>query len=226
MDPPQQNPRLLFNLSVRKPADGLWVMWKQAGGYTWDVKKGGLLWLAAFGDVVFNGGVPSQARIDVESRTEGLALKSLKGCEVATWAKPPGQRLTGSTDDLTTGEWRDMVYSFVSDRDGEVQISLMGRQHLSAVDRSWVPVWVYWDGITAEGAELVGGGFEELDATGVPVGWRGSLGQSFVVTDERVAFAGSRCVKTWHNGRFTQALTVSKDAPVTIRAKVRGEVLQ
>jgi len=226
IDPVEHNPRLLFNLSVRKPADELWVMWKQAGGYTWDVRKGGFLWLAAFGDVAFNAGVPSQARIDVESRTEGLTLKALKGCEVATWARPMGHRLTGSTTDLATGEWRDFVYSFVADRDGEVSISLMGRQHLSAVDGSWIPVWVYWDGITAEGAELVGGGFEELDAKGVPVGWGGSLGQAFVVTDERVAFAGSRCVKTWHNGRFTQALTVSKDAPVTIRTKVRGEVLQ
>ena len=58
------------------------------------------------------------------------------------------------------------VGGLVADRDGEVTISLMGRQHLSSVDRSWIPVWVYWDGMTAEGAELVGGGFEQLDKDG------------------------------------------------------------
>jgi len=106
-----------------------------------------------------------------------------------------------------------------------VQISLMGRQHLSAVDGRWIPIWVYFDDMAVEGAEFVNGDFEELDAQGRPVGWVSSLGEAFVITDEALAASGTRCVKAWHNGRFLQVLTVSKDIPVTIRAKVRGELL-
>jgi hypothetical protein len=223
VDPATRNPKLLFNLSARKPADNLWVMWKKGGGYTWDVKRGGFLWLAAFGDVTFNGGAASQARIDVLAVTEGMTLEALKGCEVATWSKPIGNRLTGSTGELKPGEWRDFEYSFVADRDGEVSVELMGRQQLSPVDQSWIPVWVYWDEMSGEGADLVNGGFEDLDAKGLPAGWANTLGQAFVVADAKVASAGSRCAKTWHNGRFVQKLTVKAGVPVIIRAKVRGE---
>ena len=188
-----------------------------------DVKQGGFLWLSAFGDVVFNAGIASQARIDVLAATEGMVLKGLKGCAVADWSKPVGGRLTGSSDDLKPAEWRDFEYSFVADRDGEVSVELMGRQQLSPADDSWIPVWVYWDEMSGEGAELVNGGFEDRDAKGAPAGWSHSLGQSFVVVDEKVAFAGSRCAKTWHNGRFTQKLAVKAGVPVVIRAKVRGE---
>jgi len=44
-----------------------------------------------------------------------------------------------------------------------------------------------------------------------------------VVTDAKVASAGSRCAKTWHNGRFVQKLTVKAGVPVIIRMKIRGE---
>jgi len=48
IDPHESNPRLLFNLSARKPASDLWAMWMQApGAHTHDVRKGGLLWLDA-----------------------------------------------------------------------------------------------------------------------------------------------------------------------------------
>ena len=41
-----------------------------------------------------------------------------------------------------------------------------------------------------------------------------------------VAAGGERCAKTWHNGRFTQNLQVKAGVPVTIRAMVRGEVME
>jgi len=224
--PAKTNPKLLFNLSVRKTADDEWVMWRPSKTYTWQVRKGGFLWLAAFGDVVFNGGVPSQARIDVTSGPDGPTLSALRGCEVATWSKPLGKRLTGSTDDLATTQWQDWEYSFSADADGAVSINLMGRGHYSAIDNSMIPVWVYFDAMGCEGAQLQNGDFEQVDSKGQPAGWKQSLQQAFLIADPAAAASGTRCVKTWHNGRFTQTIEVKQGLPVVIRMKVRGETAQ
>ncbi|MCD6360655.1 MAG: right-handed parallel beta-helix repeat-containing protein [Armatimonadetes bacterium] len=223
VDPASENPRMLFNLSVRKPADNLWVTWKQPRGYTWDVRHGGVLWLSAFGDVMLSGGMPSQARIDVRAVTEGVTLKPLKTCTVATGARPPGSRLTGSSDSLGT-EWEEFTYSFEADRDGTVRIELMGRAYINPVINDHVPVWTCWDDMTCTGAKLANGGFERIGADGVPVGWAANLHYPLLVTDPEAAHRGRRFAKTWHNGRFTQDLQVRAGVPVTIHAWVRGEV--
>lgn len=222
VNPKQRNPRLLFNLSVRKTADDLWVMWKRPGGTTWDVRKGGLLWLTPFGDLAFNGGIPSQARLDVTVDQPGLVLTAVAGCEVATWAKPPGSRIVCSGDDLPADTWREIRFSFTADRDGSVTLNLMGRQHLSPVDNRWIPVWTYWDEFRAEGCELVNGDFEQV-ADGRPVGWKPSLDPAWLVPGVSATPAGRFAVKSWHNGRMMQSVKVRGGQPVTIRAKVRGE---
>ncbi len=221
---PATHPRLLFNLSVRKPAGDLWVMWRGSRAHTWEVRRGGLLWLAAFGDVTFNGGIPAQARIDVQGLGEPpLTMKPDRGSEVATWAKPSGVRLTGDTDDLPSDEWREFEYSFVPDADGAVEMQLMGQGHMSATEGDYIPLWVYFDDVSVEGAELANGGFEERDAAGRPAGWANSEQGGFLVVDEGSAFSGECAVKVWHNGRFRQTIQVTAGAPVTIRAMVRAE---
>ena len=223
INPKQRNPRLQMNLSVRKPAGDQWVMLKQKGGYTWEVNNGAVLWLKPFGNVALGGKIPSQARFDVIAVTEGLTMKALKGCEVATWAKPLGSRLTGATGDLPADKWTDFVYSFVSDKDGKVRLELMGRQHISDADSQWVPVWTSYDRIAAEGAALTNGDFEDVGKDGTPVGWQRSLDKAFVLEDAKLAASGSRFVKAWHNGRFTQEIAVKAGQPVTLTARVRGE---
>ena len=37
--------KLLFNITVRKPGDSLWLMWQGTGGYSWQVEKAGWLHL-------------------------------------------------------------------------------------------------------------------------------------------------------------------------------------
>lgn len=221
IEPQKRNPQLLFNLSVRKPAGDLWVMWKKGGGFTWDVKNGGVLWLEPFGDIMLSGAQPSQARADVLAVTPELTLKAVKNCAVATWAKPLGSRLTTSGGDLPGGKWQDWEFSFVADRDGQVSLQLMGRDYLNPVSGTLAPVWTYWDAFTAEGTTLENGGFETVDAKSVPTGWTSSGG--LVLADPKVVAAGQRCAKTWHDGRLVQTLTVRRDQPVTIRVKVRGE---
>jgi len=51
LDPQEKQPRLLFNLSVRKPAGDLWVMWARGNSVaTWEVREGGMLQLQPFSD--------------------------------------------------------------------------------------------------------------------------------------------------------------------------------
>jgi hypothetical protein len=222
IDPKQRNPRLLFNLSVRKPAGDLWVMWKQGGGFTWEVHNGGVLWLEPFGDITLSGAEPSQARIDIVAATPGLTLRAVKNCEVATWAEPQGSRLSGETEDLA-GKWQPWEYAFAADRDGEVTLLLMGREYRNPLNDRLAPVWTYWDGFTAEGAEFGNGDLEAVDAQGKAVGW--TLNGGLLISDPNAAASGRHCLKTWHDGRFVKVLQVRKDQPVTIRVKVRGEAL-
>jgi hypothetical protein len=52
VEPRKLNQRILFNLSVRKPADDLWVMWmKGTSTTTWEVREGGVLLLPPFRDM-------------------------------------------------------------------------------------------------------------------------------------------------------------------------------
>ena len=43
---PNRQSRLAFNLSVRKTANDLWLMWQGTGSYTWEVAHAGFLELA------------------------------------------------------------------------------------------------------------------------------------------------------------------------------------
>ena len=225
IDPRDDRQRVLFNLSARKVAGDVWAMWKQSGGHTWEVRRSGLLWPVPFGDMVFNGGIPAQARIDVQSQTDGLTLEPSTGCEVATWSKPVGARLTGATGDLPADEWREFEYAFTPQADGEVEVLLMAQGHLSATDNEYLPLWVYFDDVRVEGAEIVNGGFEDVDAAGAPAGWRnhGDYVGGWLIPDETSAREGRNSVKVWHNGRWTQRVQVSAGTPVTIRAMVRAE---
>lgn len=221
LQPKKQNPVLLFSLSVRKPAGDLWVMWKKGGGFTWEVKNGGLLWLEPFGDVTMSAAAPSQANVHVMAATPGLTLKAGKNCEVATWSQPLGGRLTAASEDLKDRKWRDWEFTFVPSADGKVSVNLMGRGYRSETTGNLAPVWTYYDDLTCEGADLRNGSFEELDAKGQPVGWTAS--GALVIRDPGVAASGSSCVKCWHDGRFVQTLEVKKDQPVRLRLKARGE---
>lgn len=46
--PQTRTPRMLFSLAVRKVHGDHWVTWKKAPGASWDVRRGGVLWLEAF----------------------------------------------------------------------------------------------------------------------------------------------------------------------------------
>jgi hypothetical protein len=223
IDPAKKNPRLAFNLSVRKPAGDEWLVWSKKGGSTWNVRESGLLWLAQFGEMA--AGVqqfPAVGRIDLDSRKNPVVMVAGKGCSVATWAKPAGCYLTASTQRLTSPGWQEMTFEFTPQEDGVVTMKLMGSGVRRPDSGDFIPVWTYADDMRVEGAELVNGGFEPPGEKGIPHGWQPELQAPLWVHDPKLAAEGEYCVKTWHNGRIAQDLKLTKGQKVTVRLKVRG----
>lgn len=223
LDPAKRNPRLVFNLSVRKPAGDEWVTWRSKPGRTWEVRDSGFLWLAQFGDMAPDAANrPSQARIDLDSRQAPVMLAPGEGCEVATWAKPLGCYLSAALDDLPTDGWREWSFSFTPKTDGQVVLKLMGAGVPVPGTNEFLPIWFYADDVRVEGAELVNGDFETTGPQGVPAGWRADVKPGLYIQDPKLAASGQACVKTTHNHRFAQPLKVTAGRTITIRLKVRG----
>lgn len=223
LDPAARNPRLVFNLSVRKPAGDEWVMFSRKGGHTWDVHQSGFLWLAQFGDMSGAGRErPSQARIDLDARRQAIVMEPGPGCVVAAWARPPGCYLTAALEGLATDRWREIAFSFTPRSDGEVSLRVMGAHApIPGTDES-IPIWTYYDEMHVEGAELTNGSFEAPGEGGIPVGWGSGGQQGLWIHDPELAADGEYLVKTSHNYRFTQSLAVTAGRTVTISLKVRG----
>jgi hypothetical protein len=223
IEPKKRNPRLIFNLSVRKPAGDEWVMWNRNGGATWEVHRSGFLWLAQFGDMApAQARFPSEARVDIDSRANPVTMLPQAGCKIAEWANPSGCYLSAMRQNLSTDAWSDMVFSFIPQTDGTVILKLMGAGHRVPGSDRFIPVWVYSDDLRVEGAELVNGSFEAPGTAGVPDGWRTDVSPGLWIQDPDLAAQGEWCVKTAHNHRFAQQIAVYKNTPVTIRLKVRA----
>ena len=224
IDPTQRNPRLLFNLSVRKVAGDEWVTWTTQAGHTWEVQRAGFLWLAQFGDMPADAtGHPSQARIDIDSRDHPVTMTAGPGCEVATWAQPAGCYVSASLDGLPADQWRDWSFSFTPQADGEVTLKLMGAGIRVPGSDQFLTIWTYTDDLRVEGAELVNGDFEGPAKQGMPEGWRKDVGGGLLIHDPKLAASGEYCVKTAHNMRFAQVLKVTAGKMVTVTMKVRGQ---
>lgn len=223
IEPAIHNPRLAFNLSVRKQGDDEWLSWSRTDGYTHNVREGGLLWLAQFGEMAPGGGVfPAVGRIDLDSRRHPVLMAAGPGCTVSEWAKPVGCYLTASTGELTSPGWHEMLFEFTPREDGVVTLKLMGNGVRTADGAGFVPVWTYYDSLQVEGAELVNGNFAPPGERNLPHGWRRELNEPLWIHDPAFAASGEHCVKTWHNGRLAQDLELTKGQTVRIRLKVRG----
>ncbi len=223
IDPAKRNPRLVFNLSARKPAGNEWVMWNRHGGSTWDIHRSGFLWLASFGDMAAAASQRrSQACVAIDSRQHPVLMKAEKGCAAAEWAEPVGCYLTATLGNLPGDEWKEMALSFTPEEDGVALLTLMGScLAIAGTDKS-IPLWVYSDNIRVEGATLVNGDLEGPGKRGVPNGWHPHVHPGLWIRDPELAASGECCVKTTHNHRLAQQIAMTKGRTVTVRLQVRG----
>ncbi len=225
IQPEKQNPRLLFALSVRAASSNQWITWKSAPGYTWEVRKSGILWLEPFGDIAFNGAVASRARCEIQAAGPNHTplLAPGPGCQLEAWAKPRGRRLSARSGDLGP-DWVPLEFTFLPKAGGKVRLELRGRAVESTLHpHTFIPVWTYWDAIRVTGATLVNGDFEHIDPRrGGPAGWTMAR-QALWISTPGTAAAGKHCIKTWFLGGASQVVAVKKGVPVTVHCRVRGE---
>lgn len=159
------------------------------------------------------------ARIDVDGIKEKITLKPVKGMNNAGWLKSKDQdkNVVYSHSKPLTGEvWEDMEVSFIPDKDGTVILYLMGYWYMPKGEKTNLPIWIQFDEVTLTGAEVKNGGFETINENGKVADWnlQGELVKG-------KAQAGDNSVKVWCNKRASQVINVTKDQPVTIKAKVK-----
>ncbi len=113
------------------------------------------------------------------------------------------------------GGWSDFCITLKVAEAGKLRLQLLGPwKKLPNGELERIEV-VFAD-LKVEGAELRNGSFTEVDAAGNLAGWsahtRGENADPFRVPGG---------VLVWHNGFYHQALTVRKDAPVTVSGRCR-----
>ena len=136
-----------------------------------------------------------------------------------------GERMadTGATAQARAREaWREIWLEVVPQRDGKLQINFQGEYYRKQSDDDVRLVWV--DQIRVSGAELLNADLEDLQADGVPRGWRfsGPVSPHAISRDGSVAASGRVCVAVWHGAQLRQTANVRAGQPVRVTAKFRA----
>ncbi|MFA7229638.1 MAG: hypothetical protein WC071_00055 [Victivallaceae bacterium] len=159
------------------------------------------------------------ARIDIDGNKDQINLKPVKGMANASWLKEKDlvtKSLYSYSKPLTGEAWEDMEVSFIPDKDGIVILKLMSRWYKPKGEKKNIPILVEFDEVQLTGAELKNGGFEQLDEKGKVADWnlKGDLIKGR-------AQAGDNSIKVCTKNLASQAIKVTKDQQVTIKAKVK-----
>ena len=116
--------------------------------------------------------------------------------------------------------WRSLAIEFTPTRSGTVTLTLMGPWEEAARGLIYREE-VLWDEIKAEGAKLIGGGFElQSDRPSVP--WQSGGGTIVRQTNDAPAVAGSHYARSWHNQTLFTQVDVEGGHPVTISLFARA----
>lgn len=133
-------------------------------------------------------------------------------------------RLSDISFPITWWKWREQVIRFTPAHDGLVELDLNGPWG-EAKPGQLQQQEVLWDGITAGGAELTNGGFEE-SADGKPKGWE-SPWRPYPAADvwpleASEPLEGKRCAASWHGRPLVGKLAVKAGVPVTLTLHARA----
>ena len=118
---------------------------------------------------------------------------------------------------LTTG-WNEFSFSFTPDKDGTVQLDLLGQDKNDA-DNKRIPVYTFYDDITATGAELKNGDFES-SGEGNLAGWyfwNPDAAHPARIVCDTSAHGGKYFAAAWYQGHIVQHIKVAADKVVTLR---------
>jgi hypothetical protein len=178
----------------------------------------------AFSSILLLGNAPAasaQARIDVIGSKDGGALEPGRAsdggyCGNANWIKdPPGAgRQVISSGFAAEAAWKECKLSFTPERDGKADVVLLGGWSKGAPE-----VWVFFDDVSAEGAEIRNGDFEGGVANWALVG----VGKKASVVEG--GEKGSNAMRVSHSFRASQTIDVKGGRQVVLkfRCKLAGQ---
>lgn len=154
---------------------------------------------------------------------------SIGAVDAASWE--PNDEVRKRTTDIRFPirwwAWQEITVRFVPAHDGQVDLFLHG---------PWAPEKdgmmprkeVLWDDLSAEGAALGNGGFEEGEAS-LPVGWTSPWGaypdSAQWPFSNASARTGKRFASAWCKRPLMQTLTVKAGNPVVIRLHAKAATL-
>jgi hypothetical protein len=119
---------------------------------------------------------------------------------------------------LTGSAWQEFSFSFTPDKDGMVQINLIGEDKKGA-DGKGIVVYTFYDDISVTGAELSNGDFESFDKDN-PVGWwfwsPDEKHPGRIVCDPKLAHGGKYFAAAWHRGAVVRQIKVKANQELTI----------
>ena len=152
-----------------------------------------------------------------------------------TWNKDEAKKdkLIEARFAIPAKTWSEIGVRFTPEKDGRVVLSLRGPwkpkpgQPKEEKNPELQPVMVTYDQVTAEGAALANGDFEELDAKEPtrPKGWwLNPKGIAKLVSEPGAAKTGSNAVTAWLRDPAAQGLNVKAGVTVTIKAWAWSEV--
>ena len=171
------------------------------------------------------------ARINVDGTADGITITDAAACEggrlePCSWG-PEEKRRQIMTFILpsSSANWKNSWLRFTPDKDGQVNVSLLGPYVLE--NKKPRRIDVLFDNITIEGSSLRNGEFESVAKPGGgPQAW--VLGKTpdgdyprYLAGKKKRGVNGTAAVMVWTGGMAYQLITVKKDVPVTIRAMTR-----
>lgn len=115
-------------------------------------------------------------------------------------------------------EWREMVFSFLPTASGKVDLQLKGM--CFRLDGVTQRLWVVFDDLTVEGAEVKNGDFENVGKNGGPANWHLSSKDGFKavhIQDAARAHGGKGAIEVAHDQTATQGMQVEANRKVTVR---------
>lgn len=130
------------------------------------------------------------------------------------WARDKDKTISSRGKALTNKGWEDFEFSFIPLDDGTMKLVLMGRCLREKDSTVNIPVWVCWDNVQLDGADIVNGDFERKNDQGDIIGWE--MKKENIIQED-----GNTYIKSWHNAGVSQSINAKKGRKVTIKAKVK-----
>ncbi|HBE01620.1 MAG TPA: hypothetical protein DC049_03990, partial [Spirochaetia bacterium] len=142
--------------------------------------------------------------------------------QYADWLNEKKAQILIVYADADESRWSSVSVSFTPDRDASFILTLMGID--SGTDEE--PRYCLFDAISAEGAVIKNGDFEQTVDKVTPLDWSAQSKKNtmppVLITDKQYVKSGAASVMTWKNGSFIQYITVQKDVPLQISLQVKA----